>query len=112
MEQIKVRVDPLGFVTRKDAGRALQRAPKTLCDWAARGYGPPPILRGSRVFYPVHVPGAKLSGGDLHFSQGDGEVTFCRWSLEDSGKVLAAHGKKGLFSTRREADHLKVLRGA
>src|SRR6188472_3201264 len=26
---------------------------------------------------PVHVPGAKLSGGDLHFSQGDGEITFC-----------------------------------
>ena len=33
--------------------------------------------RGSRVFYPVHVPGALLSGGDLHFSQGDGEITFC-----------------------------------
>ncbi|MBB3085712.1 formamidase [Geodermatophilus sabuli] len=33
--------------------------------------------RGSRVFYPVHVDGAKLSGGDLHFSQGDGEITFC-----------------------------------
>ncbi|MFI6291730.1 formamidase [Nonomuraea sp. NPDC050790] len=33
--------------------------------------------RGSRVLYPVHVPGAKLSGGDLHFSQGDGEITFC-----------------------------------
>jgi len=33
--------------------------------------------RGSRVFYPVHVPGGLLSGGDLHFSQGDGEITFC-----------------------------------
>jgi formamidase len=33
--------------------------------------------RGSRVFYPVHHPGALLSGGDLHFSQGDGEITFC-----------------------------------
>ncbi|TNY37480.1 formamidase [Thermomonospora catenispora] len=33
--------------------------------------------RGSRVLYPVHVPGALLSGGDLHFSQGDGEITFC-----------------------------------
>ena len=33
--------------------------------------------RGSRVFYPVHVRDAKLSGGDLHFSQGDGEITFC-----------------------------------
>ncbi|MGH8905902.1 MAG: formamidase [Egibacteraceae bacterium] len=35
------------------------------------------LTRGSRVFYPVYVPGAKLSGGDLHFSQGDGEITFC-----------------------------------
>ena len=35
------------------------------------------FTRGSRVFYPVHVQGAKLSGGDLHFSQGDGEITFC-----------------------------------
>ena len=29
------------------------------------------------MFYPVHVPGALFSGGDLHFSQGDGEITFC-----------------------------------
>jgi formamidase len=35
------------------------------------------FTRGSRVFYPVHRPGAMLSGGDLHFSQGDGEITFC-----------------------------------
>ena len=32
---------------------------------------------GTRVFYPVFVPGGKLSFGDLHFSQGDGEITFC-----------------------------------
>ncbi|MFE9927055.1 formamidase [Streptomyces sp. NPDC005774] len=35
------------------------------------------FTRGSRVFCPVFVPGAKLSAGDLHFSQGDGEITFC-----------------------------------
>ncbi|MFO7272840.1 formamidase [Sphaerobacter thermophilus] len=35
------------------------------------------FTRGARVYYPVFVPGAKLSGGDLHFSQGDGEITFC-----------------------------------
>jgi formamidase len=35
------------------------------------------FTRGSRVFYPVFVEDAKLSGGDLHFSQGDGEITFC-----------------------------------
>ena len=35
------------------------------------------FTRGSKVYYPVHVAGALLSGGDLHFSQGDGEITFC-----------------------------------
>ena len=35
------------------------------------------LTKGSRVFYPVYVDGAKLSVGDLHFSQGDGEITFC-----------------------------------
>ena len=35
------------------------------------------LSRGSRVYFPVHVDGAKLSIGDLHFSQGDGEITFC-----------------------------------
>ena len=35
------------------------------------------FTRGSKVYYPVHVAGANLSGGDLHFSQGDGEITFC-----------------------------------
>ena len=35
------------------------------------------FTKGSRVFYPVFVDGANLSMGDLHFSQGDGEITFC-----------------------------------
>ncbi|MGP4019539.1 formamidase [Saccharopolyspora sp. 5N708] len=35
------------------------------------------FTRGSRVFFPVFVDNAKLSMGDLHFSQGDGEITFC-----------------------------------
>ncbi len=35
------------------------------------------LTRGTRVFYPVYVPGANFSVGDLHFSQGDGEITFC-----------------------------------
>ncbi|HEV7756969.1 MAG TPA: formamidase [Mycobacteriales bacterium] len=35
------------------------------------------FTRGTRVFYPVHRAGALFSGGDLHFSQGDGEITFC-----------------------------------
>ncbi len=35
------------------------------------------LSRGSRIFFPVYVDGAGLSMGDLHFSQGDGEITFC-----------------------------------
>lgn len=35
------------------------------------------LTKGSRVFFPVYVPEAGLSMGDLHFSQGDGEITFC-----------------------------------
>lgn len=35
------------------------------------------LSRGSKTYLPVHVKGAKLSVGDLHFSQGDGEISFC-----------------------------------
>ncbi|MCL6561491.1 MAG: acetamidase/formamidase family protein [Firmicutes bacterium] len=35
------------------------------------------LTRGARAFLPVHVPGAKLTVGDLHYTQGDGEITFC-----------------------------------
>jgi formamidase len=44
------------------------------------------FTRGSRVYYPVFVPGAKFSIGDLHFSQGDGEITFCG-AIEMGGYV-------------------------
>ncbi|MDD2862547.1 MAG: acetamidase/formamidase family protein [Acidiphilium sp.] len=35
------------------------------------------LSRGARVYFPVYVKGAGISVGDLHFSQGDGEITFC-----------------------------------
>jgi formamidase len=35
------------------------------------------LSRGSRVYFPVYIPGARLSMGDIHFSQGDGEISFC-----------------------------------
>jgi len=35
------------------------------------------LTRGSRVFFPVYVKNAGLSMGDIHFSQGDGEISFC-----------------------------------
>src|SRR6476661_5157590 len=31
----------------------------------------------NKIYFPVYVKGAGLSMGDLHFSQGDGEITFC-----------------------------------
>lgn len=35
------------------------------------------LSRGCKIYFPVYVSGAGLSMGDLHFSQGDGEITFC-----------------------------------
>ncbi len=44
------------------------------------------LTRGSRAFYPVFVDGANLSVGDLHYSQGDGEITFCG-AIEMGGHI-------------------------
>jgi formamidase len=35
------------------------------------------LTRGSKVYFPVYVKNAGLSMGDIHFSQGDGEISFC-----------------------------------
>lgn len=35
------------------------------------------LSTGTRIFFPVYVKGAGYSMGDLHFSQGDGEIGFC-----------------------------------
>lgn len=35
------------------------------------------LSRGSRCYFPVFINDANLSVGDLHFSQGDGEMSFC-----------------------------------
>jgi len=35
------------------------------------------LSKGTRVYFPVYVEDALFSIGDLHFSQGDGEITFC-----------------------------------
>mmetsp|Transcript_80290 Transcript_80290/g.236148 ORF Transcript_80290/g.236148 Transcript_80290/m.236148 type:complete len:453 (+) Transcript_80290:53-1411(+) len=42
------------------------------------------LSRGCSVYFPVFVKGANLSMGDMHFSQGDGEVSFCG-AIEMSG---------------------------
>ena len=35
------------------------------------------LSRGSKCYFPVYVKGGGLSMGDIHWSQGDGEITFC-----------------------------------
>ncbi|RLV87871.1 hypothetical protein JA9_002702 [Meyerozyma sp. JA9] len=53
------------------------------------------LSRGSKCYFPVHVKGAKFSIGDLHFSQGDGEISFCG-AIEMAGVVtLSASLIKG-----------------
>jgi formamidase len=44
------------------------------------------LSRGSKIFFPVYVKDAGLSMGDIHFSQGDGEITFCG-AIEMAGYV-------------------------
>ncbi len=44
------------------------------------------LSRGSKIYFPVYVDGAKLSMGDIHFSQGDGEITFCG-AIEMAGYI-------------------------
>ena len=44
------------------------------------------LSKGSRIYFPVYVDGAKLSMGDIHFSQGDGEISFCG-AIEMSGYI-------------------------
>jgi formamidase len=43
------------------------------------------LVAGSTVYFPVHVPGALFSVGDLHFAQGDGET--CGVAIEVSGAI-------------------------
>jgi formamidase len=41
---------------------------------------------GSTIYFPVYVEGAKFGIGDIHASQGDGEITFCG-AIEMAGYV-------------------------
>lgn len=45
------------------------------------------LSRGSKVYLPVHVKGAKFSVGDLHFSQGDGML----YKLDSIHPVLSPY---------------------
>ena len=43
------------------------------------------LTKGSKLFLPVHVPGALYSAGDAHFAQGDGEC--CLTAIEMGATV-------------------------
>ena len=67
-----------GLLSGRDAERVAQEGARTIpprehggnCDIKN-------LTRGSRAYFPVYVKGANLSMGDIHFSQGDGEIAFC-----------------------------------
>ena len=48
------------------------------------------LVAGSTLLLPVHVPGALLSLGDVHFAQGDGEV--CGTGIEIAAGVTVRLG--------------------
>jgi formamidase len=65
------------------------------------------LRAGARAFLPVFVPGALFSAGDLHFSQGDGEV--CGSAIEMRGRVrLRFTVRKGEAARSRVRD-LQVI---
>jgi formamidase len=53
---------------------------------------------GARLWLPVHVPGALLSVGDLHFAQGDGEV--CISAIETGGAATFRVGLRRASEAR------------
>ncbi|MEM8954332.1 MAG: formamidase [Verrucomicrobiota bacterium] len=83
------RVPPLCALPYADTahmGRMTGEAAQTAAAEAARTVPPREhggncdiknLTRGSKVYFPVYVNGGGLSMGDIHFSQGDGEITFC-----------------------------------
>ena len=77
----------LGTLTGSEFERAAGEAARTI---PPREHGGNCDIKnltvGSRIYFPVYVDGAKLSLGDLHFSQGDGEITFCG-AIEMAGYI-------------------------
>jgi formamidase len=77
----------LGALRGADAARVAAEAARTT---PPREHGGncdiKDLCRGARIYLPVYVAGAGLSLGDLHFSQGDGEISFCG-AIEMAGWV-------------------------
>jgi formamidase len=68
----------LGSLTGAEFARVAKEAARTV---PPRDHGGncdiKNLSKGTRIWFPVYVKDALFSIGDLHFSQGDGEITFC-----------------------------------
>ncbi|HEX8341261.1 MAG TPA: formamidase [Tepidisphaeraceae bacterium] len=71
------------------------------------------LTKGSRVYFPVYQSGGGLSMGDIHFSQGDGEITFCG-AIEMAGYldlrvnvIKGGMAKYGILNPIFELSHLQ-----
>jgi formamidase len=68
----------LGTLSESEQERVEQEACRTV---PPRDHGGNMDIKnlssGARIYFPVYVDGANFSVGDLHFSQGDGEISFC-----------------------------------
>jgi formamidase len=62
---------------------------------------------GAVLYLPVHVPGALLSVGDVHFAQGDGEV--CGAAIEVAGSVTL---RASIVSRDRPLTYVRPARPA
>jgi formamidase len=83
------RVPPLAALPYADTAVMGRMKPEAAAEAAKEGARTVPprehggncdiknLSRGSRVYFPVYVKDGGLSMGDIHFSQGDGEITFC-----------------------------------
>jgi len=68
----------LGGVAKEDWDRVSKEAARTIPGRENGGNCDIKFLsRGSKIYFPVFVEGANLSMGDMHFSQGSGEISFC-----------------------------------
>lgn len=94
-----------GTVISKTSARQVH--PAKLRDTADLAFD---ASQGSKCYFPVYVPGANLSVGDLHFSQGDGELSFCG-AIEMVSAPLCGHCEKQTLPAVRRLIALLVQAG-
>ncbi|KAJ6930232.1 formamidase-like isoform X2 [Populus alba x Populus x berolinensis] len=72
------------------------------------------LSRGSKVYLPVFIEGANVSTGDMHFSQGDGEIAFCG-AIEMSGflelNIFKVYPMYILYSTCDFCIRCEIIKG-